>query len=56
MGCGCNKKEKINFSVDIKSQNSTDRTNQIIDRNFGGSKSPADRKRKIAILKRKQKL
>jgi len=55
MGCNCGKKER-NFLVPIKEARNTERIEQIIHKNFGGSKNPVDRKRKIAILKRKQKL
>lgn len=55
MGCGCGKKE-TNFLVPQKQAKNTERIEQIIHKNFGGSRNQVDRKRKIEILKRKQKL
>lgn len=55
MGCNCKKEEKISF-LSIEKQKNIQRTEEILERNFGGSKNQVDRKRKIAILKRKQKL
>jgi hypothetical protein len=56
MGCRCNKKEIVNFQADEKELKNTERTDQILSRNFGGFKNTVDKKRKIAILKRRQKL
>lgn len=55
MGCGCNKQRK-DFLIKDKDLNKLNRTNAIIERNFGSFKGATDRKRKIAILKRQKKL
>lgn len=55
MGCGCNGKRK-DFITKEKDLNKLNRTNSIIEKNFGSFKGPIDRKRKIAILKRQKKL
>ena len=55
MGCNCNKEEKVSF-LSMDKQKNIKRAEELIDNNFGGSKNEIDRKRKMAILKRKQKL
>lgn len=55
MGCNCKKDEKVSF-LSVGEKKNAQRTDEILEKNFGGFRNQVDKKRKIAILKRKQKL